>query len=140
MNHKDEKGTARRLFWGYWFPVLAYCAAIFIQSAFPTPDSLPSFPLSDKVMHFFAYAVMGGLFYRALGMSFPQWRVSRIVFISVLLTTLYGVSDEIHQSFVASRMSEGADVLADLAGGIFGALCLFLVLRFHGRGGDRLSE
>jgi VanZ family protein len=67
---------------------------------------------------------MGGLFCRALAKTRPNWRLPWIVFLSILLTTLYGVSDEIHQSFVASRMAEGADILADFAGGAVGALCL----------------
>ncbi len=115
-----------RLFWWYWFPVLFYCAAIFIQSAFPSPDSLSSLPFGDKTMHFLAYALMGGLFFRALEKTFPHWRISRVALAGVLLATLYGMSDEFHQSFVDARMADGMDVLADFAGGAFGALCFSL--------------
>jgi len=116
-----------RLFWGYWFPVLVYCLAIFVQSAYPSPDGLPSFPYSDKVMHFLAYGVMGGLFYRALGKTFPNWNPSRTVSISILLTTLYGASDEFHQAFVAARTADVLDLAADFVGGAIGALCCFLL-------------
>lgn len=122
-----------KLFWGYWFPVVFYCAAIFVQSCYPSPDSLSSFPLGDKSLHFLAYAVMAGLFFRALGKTRPQWRFLWIAILSVLLTTLYGVSDEFHQSFVAARMADGLDILADFSGGIFGALCFFLALQVTGR-------
>lgn len=129
-----------RLFWWYWFPVFFYCAAIFIQSAYPSPDSLSSFPLGDKALHFIAYALMGVLFFRALGKTFPHWRVLRIALVSVLLTTLYGMSDEVHQSFVAARMAEGMDILADFAGGAFGVLCFSLGRRLIERTGSGLPD
>jgi VanZ family protein len=122
-----------RLFWCYWFPVIVYCVVIFVQSAYPSPDSLQMFPHSDKVMHFFAYAAMGWLFCRAFKKSSPHWKAPRIILFSVLLATLYGVGDEIHQSFVTDRMADGMDVIADFAGGTFGALCCSLVRFFHGR-------
>ena len=61
-----------RLFWWYWFPLIIYCMLIFIQSSYPSPRQLPAFPYSDKLMHFGAYAVMGGLCSRAL-------RVTRVI-------------------------------------------------------------
>ena len=129
-----------RLFWGYWFPLIIYCLAIFIQSAFPSPKSLPSFPDSDKVMHFTAYAVMGCLFYRALMMTWPGWRPIRIIFFSVLFTTLYGAGDEIHQLFVVSRTADLMDAAADFSGGTFGAVCFYLVMGFFGRRYRRPSD
>lgn len=78
-------------------------------------------------MHFFAYAIMGGLFYRALLVSCPRWSAGRIILFSVLFTTLYGVGDEIHQAFVASRTAESMDVVADFLGGVFGAVCFYRV-------------
>lgn len=126
-----------RLFWGYWLPVIVYCVAIFLQSAYPSPDSLSSFPFGDKMMHFLAYALMGGLFFRAFNKSCPHWHVLRNLFVSILLTTLYGVSDEIHQSFVAARMAEGMDILADFAGGTFGALCISLWKSVFGQAENR---
>ena len=118
----------RRLFWGYWFPLIVYAVIIFIQSAFPTPDSLPSFPNSDKLMHFLGYGLMGALFFRAFIKTFPYWRISRVIFFSVVLTTLYGAGDEFHQSFVAFRTADGMDLIADFIGGTFGAL-FFLLMR-----------
>ncbi len=117
-----------RLFWIYWFPVVAYAVAIFVQSSFPSPDCLPSFAYSDKLLHFLGYGLLGALFYRAILKTFPFWSIFRIIFFSVLLTTLYGAGDEFHQSFVAARMSDMMDVVADFFGGSFGALFFSLVL------------
>ena len=122
-----------RLFWLYWFPVIVYCAAIFVQSAYPSPDGLPVFPFSDKMLHFLGYALLGGFFYRAFLKTGPRWGVPRVIVFSVAATTLYGVSDEIHQAFVADRMADGMDVVADFAGGIFGTLGLHTTRLFYGR-------
>ena len=143
MGHKGGFFTGR-LFWVYWFPLITYGLALFVQSAYPSPQSLPRFPYGDKVLHFFAYAVMGGLFFRALLVTWPRWRSARIVFYSVLFSTLYGVSDEIHQIFVASRTADQMDVLADFLGGAFGAICFCVVVGLLGRrdsrGKDQKSE
>jgi VanZ family protein len=129
-----------RLFWGYWFPVIVYCTAIFVQSAYPSPESLSLFPFGDKMLHFLAYALMGGLFFRALQRTWPHWRLAWIVLISVVLTTLYGVSDEVHQSFVSARMAEGMDILADFSGAVFGVLCFALGQKAFRRKGSEMPE
>jgi len=122
-----------RLFWLYWFPVIVYCAAIFIQSAYPSPEGLSVFQFSDKILHFLGYALLGGLFFRALLKVSPRRGVLRVIVFSVAATTLYGMSDEIHQAFVADRMADGMDVVADFAGGIFGTLGLHTTRLFYGR-------
>jgi VanZ family protein len=43
-----------------------------------------------------------------------------MVILSVVLSSLYGVSDEIHQYFVPFREADLLDVLADTLGGILG--------------------
>ena len=43
-----------------------------------------------------------------------------MVMLSVLLSCLYGISDEIHQYFVPYRSADLMDVLADMIGGIMG--------------------
>lgn len=117
-----------KLFWLYWFPLIVYAAIIFAQSAFPSPDGLPSFPFSDKLEHFGAYAVMGALFLRAFKKSYPRWSAARIVVFSVLCTVLYGAGDEFHQSFVPERMADPMDLAADFFGGVIGAFCYYYVL------------
>jgi uncharacterized membrane protein SirB2 len=104
----------------YWLPVVLYMGLIFIQSAHPVPETVPEWPLKDKFLHLAAYSILGALFLRALNQT--QWRHRRglMMVVSVLLTGLYGVSDEWHQYHVPSRSAELADVVADVAGGICG--------------------
>ncbi len=105
-----------------WGPVIVYCAAIFAQSSFPTPDAVPSFFMSDKLLHLGAYALLALLFYRALGHHrVGASPVKRAIF-TIAFTVLYGISDELHQSFVPGRSPEILDVAADAAGGLIGTL------------------
>ncbi len=103
----------------YWLPLIIYCLVIYIQSNLPSPESIPSFQFSDKVLHFCAYAVMGVLFYRAYQtLRFKDnWR--KLMLLSVVSASLYGVSDEIHQYFGPFR---DADIL-DAVANTLGALC-----------------
>jgi VanZ family protein len=103
-----------------WLPLIAYCIFIFIQSSYPSLQSLPSFEFSDKLMHFGAYAVLGVLFYRAYHTLPFENRLQWIMLLSMISASLYGVSDEIHQSFVSSRDGSYTDVMADVLGAVCG--------------------
>ena len=117
---------AKSRFTFYWLPVLVYCAAIFIQSSLPATGHLPPWPHLDKVLHVAAYALLGLLFFRALSAGRFAGSPNLTLILSIVLTGLYGLSDEIHQSFVPARSAEAADALADLAGGFLGAGCGWL--------------
>jgi VanZ family protein len=113
----------------YWFPVLFYCTAIFIQSCFPSPEHLPSFTLMDKCLHFFAYGFLGMLFLRALRNSALGRREGLVLVLAIVLTGLYGGTDEFHQYFVPMRTADWWDLLADVIGGCFGVVCYHLLLK-----------
>ncbi len=112
----------------FWLPVFLYCAIIFVQSSFPSPEQIPELPYIDKFLHVTAYGIMGALFLRAYSTSESIGsNIKLVVFLSILSTTVYGVSDEIHQSYVSSRSSEILDVVADFIGSICGT---FVYWRF----------
>jgi VanZ family protein len=116
----------------YWGPVFGYAGLIFYLSSQPHPEeTLPSFVglFSDKVLHIAEYAVLGGLCYRAFrwgtNESWQPWAGP----LAVLLTALYGISDEVHQSFVPFRESSWLDWLADSIGAVLGAAAIHRVPR-----------
>jgi VanZ family protein len=103
----------------YWGPVCGYAGLIFYLSSQSHPeDNLPSLLglLSDKVLHVAEYAVLGGLCYVAFRYGTGDRLRPWAGLLAVLLTSLYGLSDEIHQSFVPFRESSGLDWLADTIG------------------------
>ena len=118
----------------YWLPVVVLCLAIFILSSFPSPDTGPEFPLKDKIQHVAAYGLLAAFFARACRMTWPDWMSPiRLLLISVCFTTLYGLSDEFHQSFVAERHADAMDAVADFVGSILGATLYLLVISRWGR-------
>ena len=70
-----------------------------------------------------AYGMLAALFYRACRVTWPgRLSPAQLLAISVCFATLFGVSDEIHQSFVAARQADAMDGVADFAGSVLGAL------------------
>ncbi len=100
--------------WGRWSPVVGYAALVFCLSHQP---QLPTTPGGDKTAHVIAYAILGFLCARALT-SFDRglrWALATAA------STLYGMTDEWHQSFVPGRTASGADLVADGIGAAIGA-------------------
>ena len=109
-----------------WLPLLLYCGLIFIQSSRPVPEDIPDIVFLDKILHFFGYALLGVLFFRAYKTTSLRYSPRLIVFISIMSATLYGVSDEIHQHFIPTRSADIRDLLADMLGSIAGVLIIHL--------------
>ena len=130
---KEESKILNKLhnFFAYWLPILLYCLLIFIQSSYPSPNIEPNVPHFDKVLHFMGYALLGALFLRAFYTTSMSHRLKLIFILSVLLSGLYGISDEFHQSFVPYRDADAMDALADFIGGAFGAGVFLLWIKSH---------
>ena len=101
----------------YWLPVLIYLIVIFLFSDHPTV-TVTTIDWGDfffkKTVHFFEYAFLFILFYRAFRtLSIP---FLKIVILSFVFTILYAISDELHQVFIPGRTGTLRDVLIDSAG------------------------
>ena len=107
-------------FFRYWFPLITYCILIFLQSSFPSIESVPKLPYIDKLLHFIAYAVLGALFLRAYKTLQIRNRLNLLIMLSILSSSMYGISDELHQFFVPLRSAEWMDIFADILGSVFG--------------------
>ena len=95
------------------------------------------------LLHFVEYGVLGFLFARALIFEFP--REARVplsrLFLAVALSTLYGITDELHQYFVPGRYCSGADMMADFIGSLAGVTAAwgYRNVRFrYKQGGERI--
>ncbi len=77
---------------------------------------MPDAPGSDKIVHFVCFGALAA----AWSLWFPpeSWkkRPARTFFAVVLIVSLYGIADEIHQSFVPGRSCSAPDWLADTVG------------------------
>ena len=120
-------------FFRYWVPVCGYAGLIFYLSAQSHPETRLPFVIhfSDKVLHVAEYAVLGALCYRALrGSGYDSWRQQAIP-AAILLASLYGVTDEVHQAFVPFRDSSWLDWLADTAGASLGVAAMNRILNLR---------
>lgn len=109
----------------YWLPVIAYALLIFYLSSLPYPqEHLPDVLelLSDKFLHFVEYAVFGVLAYGAFRWAAGATMAQYALPLAILAGSLYGLTDEIHQSFVPFRESSWQDWLADTIGATIGSL------------------
>jgi len=93
---------------GHWLWALAVAATVFIASG-QTHVAGPDVVNFDKVVH----ALVFGLIATLVGRSF---RRRRSVWMAILLTSAYGMADEIRQSFTPGRSVEFADWVADTTG------------------------
>ena len=96
--------------------LLFYCLFIYWlsdQSSLKNPFDF-GFDFQDKLYHAGAYSIMGLLAWR----SFKPLVTPPIILalLSIAFCSLYGLSDEWHQSFVAGRESDIADWVADTSG------------------------
>lgn len=107
-----------------WLPAIVWMVVIFWFSSQP---DLPR-PASDllnlivrKTAHFTVFGVLALLYLRALGDWRNRW-------LALLLTILYAISDEYHQSWTPLRHPAWTDVVIDSAGAVT-ALWLWSRLR-----------
>jgi hypothetical protein len=108
-----------------WLPPLLLMALIFALSAMPGDDvdrGLAYF-LSRKLAHFLAYALLLGLWWRALR---PRLPLGTAVGVAFAISVAYAVSDELHQLTVDGRTGTPRDVAIDTAGA---AAAAALILR-----------
>jgi len=76
----------------------------------------------DKVAHFVEYGVLGFLLARLIVNVQSTFSRGFLLVLVVILATLYGISDEVHQAFVPGRNASPLDVTADGLGGLMGAV------------------
>lgn len=113
-----------------WVPALLWAALIFAVSSRSTVPG-PRIEGLDKVLHLGAYTVLGAAL--AHGTRASALRTTW----GVALGLLYGITDEIHQSYVPGREPDVADWVADALGVLLGT---FLHHRWLARRGESPSR
>jgi VanZ family protein len=106
---------------------ILWAIGIAVLSHLPEPpDPGPEFPFKDKLAHLVLFAGLGALV--AASIAAPGRRRIAILVVAAAVASLYGVLDEVHQSYVQGRTFEFADMGADVLGGWLGAGCLTAVI------------
>jgi len=107
---------------------LAWMGTLFYLSHQPTLDTPLLFPGQDKLFHAVAYGILGFLL---LGSRIPsaQGFTNTQVRSSIIIASLYGISDEFHQYFVPGRSSDVWDWVADTLGAVIAVSLLVWLSR-----------
>lgn len=78
---------------------------------------MPTFWSADKIVHFICYAAFS--FWVAFACNI---KTKNQLWIPILIISLWGITDEIHQMFVPYRSSSVFDWLADTLGAALGSV------------------
>ena len=105
-----------------FLPAVVYAGIIFALSAQSNPLQFlpPELLLQDKLLHAIEYAALGALLVPALRLAGLSWAPALVL--AVVLASLYGATDEFHQSFVPGRSADVLDWVADTLGAALGAV------------------
>lgn len=83
----------------------------------------PSIPYQDKILHALSYGLFAWLLARAWAPGLARRPRRERLALVITICLLWGVGDEIHQSFIPGRSADPLDVLADVVGaGLVAAL------------------
>lgn len=98
-----------------WILTILIAIAIFYISSitFPLGPTKQAFPFKSVVYHFLAFFIFG--FFLLICMVRGKFNLN-LLFLALILSLLYGISDEIHQIFVPNRFFDIADILTNSAG------------------------
>lgn len=110
-----------------WF--LLWLIIIFFESSFPA-DTYPKIEIwsADKIVHMGVYGILAALCYISLiHLEKFSFLARNALVMTIIICSLYGVTDEFHQYFIPNRDCEFWDWLADFAG----IIIMLLLIKYY---------
>jgi VanZ family protein len=109
-------------------PLVIYWLILFILTTLPGNEAI-SIGVNDKIEHFGAYGLLSAILYLNLlfQKKFPLLGKYPATF-TLLVASLYGMLDELHQIFVPGRTADVRDWLADFLGSLLAVLIVKFIL------------
>lgn len=106
------KSNLKKIF--YWLPALLYMGLIYYLSSFPAPGAVQAVPiiLKVKLVHLVEYGLLSALLWGAL-IKTTGLKPGEIAALAIMLTILYGATDELHQVFVPFRTGSNVDLVVN---------------------------
>lgn len=114
----------------YWVPATVYAALIFFLShqSQPLGSKFPTL-VSDYVLHLVEYAGLTLTVIWGLTSGFRKVVSLQLVAVACLVTSLYGATDEFHQSFIPFREASLSDLTMDVLGALVTGFLVYWVKR-----------
>ena len=112
-----------------WAITLLIAIAIFYISSltFELSTGVGGIGLKATLYHIIAFF----FFSFFLAISLVRGKNRSLIFLAIIFSVLYSISDEIHQFFVPGRVSSISDVFLDSVGIIFASLFYFILLEYR---------
>ena len=114
-----------------WIPaVFIGCCSWYLSSQPHVP--LPDFHLSDKLVHLACFAAFS--FFTAMAffglkpLDGRRISTAKRILLPAVVISLYGIIDEIHQSFVPGRSCSFLDWCADTIGALTGSALFYFII------------
>lgn len=108
----------------FWLPPVLWMGLMFFLSSFHkiqvTDVGWANF-VTRKLAHLIEYAILCFLFFRGLKNTL-KLNLHQILALAFLLTVLYALSDEYHQTFISGRTGRFLDIGIDSLGALLGLL------------------
>lgn len=128
MNSSSDSKNCRIYFYLRIAVVIFWSSVLVVLSLLPNGNSLYLFSGQDKILHFVAYLLTAWLVCRSLQLF--SFSATKSVFISVIYCTILGgVLELLQRTATHTRTAEWADMLANVAGAIFGCVIFCLLLK-----------
>jgi len=87
----------------------------------------------DKLYHLIEYGILSFWLIRAFKNSSKNILSNNAIFLTVLVTVVFGLTDEIHQAFVPGRFASVADLVFDSIGAAVGVFAFRLWLKVYAK-------
>jgi VanZ family protein len=120
-------------FFQFQLPLIAWGVFIFTASSIPSKNIPALGEHVDKVIHFGIFGVLCWLAHVAFHHQSNFFLKRYALFVAIIFTVVFGMSDEFHQMFTPGRTADIFDLLADTVGGLVYAT-IYLRFRFYQNG------
>lgn len=111
-----------------WLPATFIVSCSWYLSSQPKLEHMPQFWNADKLVHCVCFA--GLAFWVAFALGTGLKKIKRLSF-PIVFVSVYGIIDEIHQSFISGRSSSAFDWIFDTLGAIIGSLIFYGIVSIH---------
>jgi VanZ family protein len=114
-----------------YIPLTVYWIILFGATSYPT-DALPSFGVSDKVEHLSAFFILGILLNLTLIFQnkYPKLKEKNTLY-TILIGSIYGIFDELHQILIPGRFCEFLDFVSDFSGLVLAVVFIILIMKVN---------
>jgi VanZ family protein len=101
---------------------------IFFLSSLPSQKLKISKEIPDYILHIIEYFLLCIFLFLGYTKGIKERFTKKAYFIAVIISTLYALSDEFHQSFVPTRDANIRDIFADIIGALLAAGIIYLFM------------